>query len=183
MKIDDLSEMAATLAAISLASERLVTIAKTIFPVWLADEKKTDAQEVDLIADKARRLTVLGIAFVSAWFTAAMLTEETGLMKFVGDIKIGNDLYINAVIVGLLGSGGSSLWNNVLGYTKAVKEVQTLRKTNESLTFSRKAKEQGLTTFDSGNAVRVSINEKSLDQLTTLSQPDFDINNSRLKRV
>ncbi|QMW01500.1 hypothetical protein [Spirosoma foliorum] len=40
MSIDALSQMATLLLAISLASERVVTMAKTAFPVWLADEKK-----------------------------------------------------------------------------------------------------------------------------------------------
>jgi|GEM_PF-2603161 len=191
MIIDDLSEMSATLLAISLASERIVTIAKTAFPVWLADEKKTDAQETDLVADRSRRLFVLAIAFVSAWLTASLLVDESwSLGSLVGNIIIGGDtsntdkgLHLNVLIVGLLASGGSSLWSNVLGYTKAVKEVQTQRKASEGLDYSQKAKDQGLTTFDSGNAVRIPVNDLTLNQLTTLSQPAFVISNSRIKRA
>lgn len=191
MIIDDLSQMSATLLAISLASERIVTIAKTAFPVWLADEKKTDAQEVDVVADKRRRLLVLAIAFVSAWFTAAMLTNNNNFWQSLFDsLVIGPDtkdptkgLHLNVLVVGLLCSGGSALWGNLLGYTKAVKEIQTQRKASEGLDYSKKAKDQGLTTFDSGNAVRSPINDLTLDQLTTLTQPDFTITNSRIKRA
>jgi hypothetical protein len=57
MIIDNLTAFVALILAISLASERLVTFIKTIFPK-LADEAKTEAQEVDLDKDKGRRFIV-----------------------------------------------------------------------------------------------------------------------------
>ncbi|MBD2704046.1 hypothetical protein IC229_25600 [Spirosoma sp. BT702] len=185
MNIDDLSEMAATLFAISLASERIVTIAKTAFPVWLANEKKTGAQEVDLVADKGRRLLILAIAFVSACFTASFLVDsDWGLDDLYGTIVIGSDrakgLHLNVLLVGLLASGGSSLWSNLLGYTKAVKEVQTQRKASEGLSYRQKASKEGLTTFDSGNAARRPLDRTVMDRMSTLAPPQFDLELSRI---
>ena len=185
MTINNLSEMATTLLAISLASERVVTIAKTAFLIWLADEKKTDAQEVDLVADRTRRLIVLAIAFASSWVTASFLADGDGVAKLIGVVPFGNaptNFGIPVWIIGLLASGGSSLWSNFLGYTKAVKDVQTQRKASEGLTYSKAAKEQGLITYDSGNAARRRMTDPTLNQLTSLTDPPFTIADSRVKR-
>lgn len=193
MTIDDLSEMATTLLAISLASERVVTILKTTFPVWLADEKKTEAQEVDLIADKDRRLLILFISFLTSWITASFLADVPGLKElsmfspngstFFGFIRFGvtgHTTDFPTWIMGLLASGGSSLWSNFLGYTKAIKDVQTQRKASEGLAFRQNAREQGLTTFDSGNAVRRPLDGSIVEKLSTLVPPQFDIALSRI---
>lgn len=189
MTINDLSELATTLLAISLASERVVTILKTTFPVWLADEKKTEAQEVDLVADRSRRLLVLFISFLASWITAAFLADNPDGkdwidLNFFGSISFGKGNATNfpVWIMGLLASGGSSLWSNLLGYTKAVKDVQTQRKASEGLQFNMAAQEQGLTTFDSGLAVRRKVNDLILDQMTSMSAPPFDVSGSRIQR-
>lgn len=189
MTIDDLSEMATTLLAISLASERVVTILKTTFPIWLADEKKTEAQEVDLVADKNRRLLILFISFLTSWITASFLADVPGLedtnlfsskgSTFFGYIKLGNTNF-PTFIMGLLASGGSSLWSNFLGYTKAVKDVQTQRKASEGLEYRQQANKQGLTTFDSGKAVRRPLDESVVDNLSTLIAPPFNLALSRI---
>ncbi len=98
MTINDLSELATTLLAISLASERVVTILKTTFPVWLADEKKTEAQEVDLVADRSRRLLVLFISFLASWITAAFLADNPDGkdwidLNFFGSISFGKGMH------------------------------------------------------------------------------------------
>jgi hypothetical protein len=189
MNINDLSEMTTILLAISLASERVVTILKTTFPVWLADEKKTEAQEVDLVADKNRRLMILFISFLTSWFAASFLADVPGLVNqelfgaegstFLGYIKFG-DTQLPTFILGLLASGGSSLWSNVLGYTKAVKDVQTQRKASEGLEYRQTASEHGLTTFDSGKAVRRPLDKSVVDNLSTLAAPSFDLAKSRI---
>lgn len=189
MTINDLSEMTTTLLAISLASERVVTILKTTFPVWLADEKKTETQEVDLVADKSRRLLVLLISFAASWITASFLADKPGLLhsNFLGTISFGsaegNTTDFPVWIMGLLASGGSSLWSNFLGYTKAVKDVQTQRKASEGLQFNKDAQDRGLTTFDSGLAVRRKVDDLVLDQITSMSPPMFDVSDSRIQRV
>lgn len=190
MSINDLSEMTTTLLAISLASERVVTILKTSFPVFLADEKKTAAQEVDLIADRNRRLLVLLISFVASWTTASFIADTPGTViksTFFGSITFGTpengETAFPVWILGLLASGGSSLWSNLLGYTKAVKDVQNQRRASEGLEFNRSVQESGLTTFDSGVGVRLKMNDTTLDQLTSLTPPSFDSSFSRIQRV
>ena len=182
MTIDDLSQMATLLLAISLASERVVTMAKTVAPVWLADEKKTDAQETDLVADKGRRVLVLLIAFVTSWITASFLADNPGAetlgfkVFYKGVIHFGSagkGVALPVLLVGLLASGGSSLWNNVLGYTKAVKDIRSQQKATESLNYQQNAKKLGLTTYDTGNAVRQKVDDSVIDKLSLLTDPSF----------
>jgi hypothetical protein len=116
MAIDILSTFVALILAISLAAERLVSILKTFFK-WL-DEKKANAG-----AEKVRRIVVLVIAFLAAWITAAFLTEGGGWSLF-GSIVVSDGHTLPAWLVGFLASGGSALWNNILGYTKAVKDIR-----------------------------------------------------------
>lgn len=124
MNIDYLASFAATLLAISLASERLVTYLKTLFP-RLGVERRNLLGEVDAKADRPRRLTVHVIAFLSGWVTAGFMVGENfnafGSILFeFGKSNVGLPVWI----VGILAGSGSAFWNNVLGYTKAVKDVR-----------------------------------------------------------
>lgn len=116
MAIDILSTFIALILAISLAAERLVSILKTFFG-WL-DEKKGNAG-----AEKRRRVAVLLIAFLAAWITGAFLTEG-GEWDLFGSIVVSDNHTLPVWLVGFLASGGSAFWSNILGYTKAVKDIR-----------------------------------------------------------
>lgn len=51
MTIENLTILVSLILAVSLASDRLVTMIKTLAPEYLADEAKTEVQEADLVAD------------------------------------------------------------------------------------------------------------------------------------
>src|SRR5437868_2835243 len=78
MNLDLLTAFTTVILAVSMASERLVTTIKTMFP-RLADEKKTPAQEVDLVADRPRRLILYALGVVTSWLSAALLANDTGV--------------------------------------------------------------------------------------------------------
>lgn len=120
--LEQLIALSTILFAISLATERLVTIIKTAFPK-LGIENKDNAGEVDLEKDRPRRLLVQVISFLSGWVTASLLTPDSNL--FTGHIKINDEISFHVAIVGFLSMGGSAFWGSLLGYAKAVKDIRT----------------------------------------------------------
>jgi len=152
MGISDLSSTLALLLAVSLATERLVAVVKTVLPEWFADEKKTDAKEVDLRADRWRRVRVQAVAFGGAWMTASLLAGDqnrTPLLEPWALVTAGT-IQIPAPIVALLASGGSAFWAQLVGYAGAVKDIAVTQKAAMSLEFQAQAQEMGVTPMDSG---------------------------------
>ncbi len=129
MAIDTISALVAMLLAVSLAAERLVTIVKTFSPKWLgtARTKGDDKSSEDPTKDRPRRIVVQLLAFAGAWLTAALLAASTDAARtfdFVGEIQFADNQGLPVLLVALLASGGSAFWNNILGYTKAVKDIR-----------------------------------------------------------
>jgi hypothetical protein len=147
--MDTLESVIPLLLAISLASERLVTIIKTMIP-WLAKETKTQAMEENLEGDRARRLIVQAIAIGTSWLTVGLSFSH---WKPWDTVSVGGSSYA-VIALALLGSGGSALWNNLLGYTKAVKDVRTVEKASLSLDYHTQATQKGVVATDSGVALR-----------------------------
>jgi hypothetical protein len=173
--MENLTTIIGMILAVSLASERLVTMIKTLFPGWLADEKKTETLEIDLSADKWRRIVVMILAFIASWGTSTLLTD--GYDPF-GQVTINSDLKISTFLLGLLASGGSAFWSNLLGYSKAVKDIRVQQKAKDSLAFHQKARAFGLFPQDSGTATKsriLSPNSKTViaatNALAVLQQP------------
>jgi len=141
------------LLALSLASERLVTIVKTVFP-WLTEENKTEAQEVDLVKDRPRRLMVQFLAIAASWVTTSLLANSFNPFASLVLGQQPNQVSLPLIVVAILASGGSALWNNILGYTKAVKDTKQVEKASSTLSYHVQAEQQGVTAVDSGNAAR-----------------------------
>src|ERR1700741_1903494 len=103
--IADLSATIAVLLSISLATERLVTIIKTMFPP-LAVEKKNEAGETARKPDRPRRLLLQGIAIAAAWITAAFLAVDpetkTLVWNLLGEVPAGT-LMISVPLVSVPG--------------------------------------------------------------------------------
>jgi len=181
MSIDSLTEVVAILFAISLASERFVTSLKSMFPKWLEDEKKTEAQEVDLVADRNRRVAVQLISFFAAWFAAGFMAQGTAelpvdsshahLHLFGNVFFASSKVKIPAFIVGLLGSGGSSFWNNILGYTKAVKDIQIQERAKKGLEYHMEAAKAGVVAVDGGKAVVTVPKTDLIEKAKSISVP------------
>lgn len=121
MPLDTLSDLSALLLAISLATERLVVIAKTLLP-RLGEERPPAPGESADEADRARRLTVLGVAYlcalITAWLIADGWTIEYGASR----------REISIFGVALLASGGSAFWTQIVGFASAAKDVRKLER-------------------------------------------------------
>ena len=116
--------------AISVASERLIAVLKTIFP-WLSGSQPP-GKPLNPKNENIRQLVVMLISFSAAWVTSAFLGgTQFDLLKTVpiGDPAV----HIPAVILGVLASGGSAFWTSLLGYTKAVKDIKTEQGVQEKL--------------------------------------------------
>jgi hypothetical protein len=118
----DLAAVAAVLLALSLTTERLVTVAKTMAPGWFAEPPAGEDTEADPTADRWRRLRVQTVAFASAWLTASFLVapDAAGPMPWLTGSVEGIGLPVP--LVALLASGGSAFWAQVVGYSSAVKD-------------------------------------------------------------
>jgi hypothetical protein len=158
MAIADFQDLSAAIAAISVATERLVTIVKTAAPRLFAEEHKTDAKEVDLHADRWRRLRVLAVAFLCAWVTTGLLADTTASdvgwsFHPFGRVTVGSRA-LSVLFIALLATGGSAFWTQVVGYLGALKDVTQTAKATKSLAFQAQALDMGLTPRDSGIVAR-----------------------------
>ena len=117
MPLDNLSELSTFLAAISLATERLVVIVKTIFP-RLGVKSGASAAESEDEADRSRRLMVLGVAYVcalaTAWIVAGSWAVEYG----------SHGRSVSIFGVALLACGGSAFWAQVVSFASAAKDAR-----------------------------------------------------------
>jgi hypothetical protein len=177
--IDDLSAFLTLLLGVSLATERLVAVAKTSFPIWLADEKKTAALETDLIGDRWRRLRVQLVAFIAAWVISGSLAD----WNFFGPVNVAaaGAIALPAPLLALLSMGGSALWTSLLGYASAAKDVRAQDRAKGGLAFRAEARRQGVTALDAGIAaisrggtVDAPSLADALARLGTLEPPPFD---------
>lgn len=150
MNPSDLSATVAVLLAVSLATERLVAILKTLAPAWLA-EKPAEAAEVDPAADKGRRLRVQAIALICAWVTAAFLVE--GGWDPLGTVALGR-MDAPVWLVGLLASGGSAFWAQLVGWTGALKDLRRQQSVVEALTVTREVRARAERLVDPGTELR-----------------------------
>lgn len=151
MDINLLSTFAAFILGVSMATERIVAILKTFFPC-LADEKKNDAQEVDLVADRPRRITLQILAIAAAWITSAFLAGKGGFAPF-DNVNISGGIAMPAWVLAILASGGAAFWKSVIEYASAVKDLRTQQRATEGLSFHMKAQAMGVQAVDGGMAV------------------------------
>lgn len=128
---NDLSSLAAIVAGVSLATERLVTAAKTALPQLLANEEtKPGTQQPDLVADRGRRLLVQLIAFLSAFLTSTLIATKTvqiaGLALPFYVVYGGAEPHLLPTpFLALFAMGGSAFWTSVVAYASAAKDIQT----------------------------------------------------------
>ena len=119
--MNTLSAFVSAMLAISIAAERLVAILKSIVP-WLAKEPTKGSGEVDLYADWLRRVIVFLLAFVASWVTAAFLVKPNQF-ELWGYVPLPG-FQLPAIVVGVLGTGGSALWSSLVNYSSALKDIK-----------------------------------------------------------
>jgi hypothetical protein len=64
----------------------------------------------------------------------------------MGQVPVGpsSAQHVPVALVGLLASGGSAFWTNVIGYASAVKDISADKRTAQRLSNREKAKDQGV---------------------------------------
>ena len=137
--IEQLGDFALVLLAISLASERLVVVAKTLVARLqnpMEQRLRSGHADVPSLTDKPRRLWVLAASFLAAYLTAAFLAQgvedlrtywSEGLLG--GKVRIGQRPW-PVWIVALMASGGSAFWAQVVAYASALKDVRQAQVTS-----------------------------------------------------
>ncbi|MFC0513785.1 hypothetical protein ACFFGT_06225 [Mucilaginibacter angelicae] len=122
--------------AISLASERLVAFFKTLIPP-LAGPQPPNVEPEKGPWEWGRKIIVMLIAFFASWIAAAFLNEKFDLRGCYLLSTTGP--CIPFVIIALMASGGSAFWTNLLGYTKAIKDIQGEKITQEKIATQQKS--------------------------------------------
>jgi hypothetical protein len=117
--IEKLTLLATVLLAISLASERLVAIVKSIIP-WLAEDKTNTQGVTDFRADRWRQLIVQLLAIATSYVSIGLAFGTWTLTS-----NVSTEIPYPVLAVSILGSGGSAFWRTILGYTSSVKDIKT----------------------------------------------------------
>ncbi|MCB2205755.1 hypothetical protein KQI65_13500 [bacterium] len=115
MVLTQLSDLILFLVALSIASERLVEIIKGLTP-FLRD-KAEDAR-----VESWRVVVLQLLAMASGIFTAHLTMPAAAEI-----LPESWTSFPGILALGLLASGGSSLWNAVLGYVSSVKNAAKLK--------------------------------------------------------
>lgn len=108
----DITNAVSLLAALSVATERLVEIIKGSIP-WLNLQGKSGNQE------GWRQATLHLLAAVCGIVTAYLANSAVQ-----GAIPAGWSTGGGICVIGLLASGGSGFWNSILSYAKAAKDIK-----------------------------------------------------------
>jgi hypothetical protein len=117
MNITDITKLVSLILAVSIAGERLVTLIKTIFPSLVAPP--ATAQTDSSTGGIAKKVTLMFLAFLCCWLTASFLHGTFSQTP----IDLGSIGQIPVFLLGLLASGGSAFWTNILGYVSALKDL------------------------------------------------------------
>lgn len=149
MEVDKLISIVTLLITLSVASERLVEIIKGFYPSLnapaITDDPKVDTP-VDSVAEAKRKskvsLLAVGCGIITAWIASPILAgifrdlfSNSGCQIFGGFLNdlgkwlpCGFNLSVNGFLLttalGLLASGGSSLWNSILEYLLKIKDLK-----------------------------------------------------------
>jgi hypothetical protein len=143
---DQLITLSTYLVAVSLATERLVTFVKSLIP-WL-DKAPVDAAGLpDLPEERKRKIALQIIAVIAAWITVSLFIDSFNPMTC---IPISTDGKMNwpAWMIALLSTGGSTFWNDALGYAKAVKDTKRQERASQRMDLAQKATQRGTNVQD-----------------------------------
>ena len=165
MEVSIITKLISIVLAVSLASERLVSILKTISP-WLAGPQPPSTPLPDSRMERVRKVVVMLISFFIGWL---MSSYSDGEFKIFDSLDIGiNNFKIPYFIIGLMASGGSAFWTSILSYVKAVRDVSTQQNVQETLKTGAQ-----LSALASGRKDFLAAGFASLDPLS-LTTVQFD---------
>lgn len=117
--MDKLETWVGLIAALSVASERLVETIKNTFRGF--DTVPADAKE-----EAHRKMKLQFIGFVAGIITVLLAQEM--LKDMLPQPIYGRNWWLAVVGLGFLASGGSGFWNGILGYVREVKDLKKAEK-------------------------------------------------------
>ncbi len=116
MSIESLSILLAFVLAISLVTERVMTLLRTVIPA-------VDSELSEPGKERVRRMVMQVLAFLVAWCTAGfMVTGDT--FDLFGQISLTGAGSYPVMMMGVLGTGGSAFWKDLLGITNTIKKIK-----------------------------------------------------------
>jgi len=126
LKVDDLIGLLEFVLAVSIASERFVTLLKTMIP-WLSEESIDPAGSLDLTKDRYKSLTLQFLSLAVSILTAYIALEGKDEQKYFW-------------LVGAMASVGSAFWTGLLGYITSARDIKKSEATEKRLDVAAKAK-------------------------------------------
>ena len=120
MDVNVLVSLVTLLAALSVASERLVEVVKGIVPFL-------NAKNEDATKEGWRKAALQVMAVVAGILTTLLAQSALGAA-----VPASWQSRSGVLAVGLLTSGGSGFWNAILSYVLQVKDLKKLEATDES---------------------------------------------------
>jgi hypothetical protein len=132
--IDKLISLSTYLLAISLATERLVALIKTIIPP-LGKEPLHASGLIDEKKERIRTIFLQLIAFGCAYVTVYLWTGDAQQIPMLGE----GEPQWPTWLVAALSCGGSTFWSNILGYANAVKDIKKQQRAEQRMLVASQA--------------------------------------------
>jgi hypothetical protein len=138
---EQLISLSTLMLAISLATERFVTLVKSFVP-WLAEERKDATGLKDPVQERRRTVAVQIISLLGAYLTTSLVNKGFCLDK---DFCFGTpNVCFPAGIIALLSTGGSAFWSHLLGYANAVKDIKRQDRAQQRMDLIKEADTRGI---------------------------------------
>ncbi len=127
MNITDISKLISLVLATSVAGERLITLIKTFVPSIVSPPGEIpDNSKIQ----KFRKISLMVLSYacctLTAWLVGKLNPDNTPTNPDAS-------WTLNFWFLGLLATGGSAFWTNLLGYVSAIKDVQKQAAANNKI--------------------------------------------------
>ncbi len=119
LSAEGLSAVVAFISALSIASERVIAVLKTLFP-WLGEPKTpTDRKLLRGNEEEQRRVLVMLLSYLSSLSICVL---------FIGGLRVplpgAPDRSISVFVLAGLAVGGSAFWAQIIGVLSAIKDLK-----------------------------------------------------------
>jgi hypothetical protein len=122
--IEDFGSVLSLMLGLSVASERLVELIKGLIGSnWLNEHKKDPKKEL-------RRRVAIQILATACGMVTAYLARDAVILV------IGSSDWPTCLVLGLLASGGSGLWNALLDWSKYAKDIRKAQASEQTIPTS-----------------------------------------------
>jgi len=140
--LQDITKLVSLILGISVSSDRLITLIKSLFP-QLAAPAGSAAPGPPTGDERKNRVILIITSFICCLATTVLISLSG--LKFPLSDESWNPILIG--IIALMATGGSAFWTNILGYLSALKDVTNVKALKGQADFeaSQKDREQDFT--------------------------------------